>query len=224
LAVGLPVLLIYDLARGVRTRAAALDLTLIGFALGYLFLHWLLAFPVWDRYLLGLVPVMCLLIGRLGGVVVRWLENRLYAWSSAIAVTLVLALMAVPAAQASQSATPFGGDHGPHDGVDRVATLLRSLPTGTVVYDHWLGWVLRYYLWDSNVYVAYFATPQSLAEDLRVFGRTSPRYIVFPANESTTRIERVLAAGGFEISPVLSTQDRHGQQTFTLYRIDTHVD
>ncbi len=224
LAVGLPLLLIYDLTRGARTRAAALDLVLIAFALGYLVLHWLLAFPVWDRYMLGLVPVMCLLIGRLGGLAVGWLEARLYARSSVIAVMLVFALLAVSAAQASQSAIPFGGDHGPHDGMDRVAAFLRDLPTGAVVYDHWLGWVLRYYLWDANVYIAYFAAPQSLAEDLRVFGRASPRYIVFPADESTTRVERAIAAEGFAMSPVLSTQDRRGQPTFILYRIDAHAD
>jgi hypothetical protein len=108
--------------------------------------------------------------------------------------------------------------------MDRVAAFVRDLPTGAVVYDHWLGWVLRYYLWDANVYIAYFAAPQSLAEDLRVFGRASPRYIVFPADESTTRVERAIAAEGFAMSPVLSTQDRHGQPTFILYRIDAHAD
>lgn len=197
-----------------------LDLTLMSFTLGYFMLHWLLAFPVWDRYMLGLVPVICLLIGRLASLVYRFSVGRV---GNAMVVVLVLALLIPPAAQAFQSATPIGGDHGPHDGIDRIAAFLRDLPYGTVVYDHWLGWVLRYYLWDANVYVAYFATPGSLAEDLHVFGRTSPRYIVFSSDESTTRIERVIAADGFALSPVLSAQDRHGRPTFTLYRIDAHA-
>jgi len=132
-------------------------------------------------------------------------------------------MMIPPAAQAAQSQLPIGGDHGPHDGVDRLADYLRGYPYGTVVYDHWLGWTLRYYLWDSQIYVAYFAAPQALADDLHVFGRTSPRFIVFPANESTVRIERAINAEGFVLSPVLATHDRRGQPTFTVYRIDAHT-
>jgi hypothetical protein len=225
LVIGLPVLLIYDLTRGVRTQEAVLDLILIAFALGYFFLLWLLAFPVWDRYIFGLVPVMCLLVGRLTSLLVGWLENwlRLPHAAGFVAVALVLSMMIPPAAQAAQSQLPIGGDHGPHDGVDRVADYLRGYPYGTVVYDHWLGWTLRYYLWDSRIYVAYFAAPQALAEDLHVFGRASPRFIVFPANESTARIERAINAEGFVLSPVLATHDRRGQPTFTVYRIDAHT-
>ena len=223
LAIGLPLLLIYDLTLGARAWAAALDLVLIAFALGYFFLHWLLAFPVWDRYIFGLVPVMCLWVGRLVSLLVGRLATRRRSPHTVglLTVALVLALMVSPTVQAAQSQLPVGGDHGPHDGLDRVAGYLRGFPYGTVVYDHWLGWALRYYLWDARVYVAYFATPQALAEDLHVFGRTSPRFIVFPADESTTRIEHAIAAEGFVLSPVLSTQDRHGQVTFTVYRIES---
>jgi hypothetical protein len=128
--------------------------------------------------------------------------------------------MAYPASQAFKSELPIGGDHGAQDGIDRVTDYLRSYPYGTVLYDHWLGWSLRYYLWDATPYVAYFATPEWLANDLRVFGRTSARLVVFPAAESTTRIERALATEGFALAPVLSAQNRHGQPTFKLYRID----
>jgi hypothetical protein len=226
LAVGLPLLLAYDLTRGTRTWVAMLDLMLIAFALGYFFLHWLLAFPVWDRYLLGLVPVMCLLIGRLASLAADWLRQPIHSplMADLVIVSLVLALLVTPALQAGQSALPVGGDHGPHDGIDRMADTMRGFPYGTVIYDHWLGWTLRYYLWDAHAYIAYFATPQSLAEDLHVFGRTSPRYIVFPANESTARIEREIGAEGFALSPVLSSQDRHGQTTFTLYRIGPRLE
>ena len=224
LAIGLPLLLVHDLTRGARTRAATLDLILITFAIGYLLVHWLLAFPVWDRYLLGLMPIVCLLVGRLADLVAGVMRRIAHRPCLAEGVTLVIiaALLAFPAAQAWQSAIPVGGDHGPHDGIDRVASFFHDLPSGVVVYDHWLGWLLRYYLWDADVYIAYFATPQALAEDLHVFGRSSPRYIVFPANESTTRVERAIAVEGFGISPVLATRDRRGQPTFTLYRIESN--
>jgi 4-amino-4-deoxy-L-arabinose transferase-like glycosyltransferase len=224
LIVGLPVLVIHDLTRGARTWPAAFDLTLTAFALAYFFLHWLLAFPTWDRYLLGLVPVMCVLLGRLASLAVGWLAAWIRSTQVAglMVVSLTVALMIPSAVQAAHSALPVGGDHGPHDGVDRVSAYLRELPKGTVVYDHWLGWTLRYYLWDAPAYVAYFATPGWLAEDLHVFGRTSPRYLVFPADESTTRVERAIAPEGFGLAPELSVQDRHGQPTFTLYRIESY--
>lgn len=222
-AIGLPLVLIHDLTRGARTRAATLDLILVTFATGYFLVHWLLAFPVWDRYLLGLAPVACLLIGRLADLaanVLHRIARRQCLRAEWAILIIIVALLAPSAAQAGQSAAPVGGDHGPHDGIDRVAAFFRDIPSGAVVYDHWLGWVLRYYLWDADVYIAYFATPQALAEDLHVFGRSSPRYIVFPANESTTRVERAIASEGFGMSPVLSTCDRRGQPTFTLYRMD----
>jgi uncharacterized membrane protein len=222
LAVGVPVLLIHDLTCQARTRSALLDLGLLTFGLGYFFVIWLLAFPVWDRYIFGLVPVACLFIGRLATRLVEWTTHRITKPIAAGGATalLVVAMMGSPALAAAQSMIPVGGDHGPHDGIDRVASYLQAFPYGTVVYDHWLGWTLRYYLWDARTYIAYFATPQSLAEDLHVFGRTSPRFIIVPADESTTRIERTIALEGFALSPVLATQDRHGQPTFTLYRID----
>ncbi len=234
LAVGLPLLLVYDLTCGARTGAATFDLILIAFALGYFFLHWLLAFPVWDRYLLGLVPVMCLLIGRLASLAhLSGLALLARHFSIGPAATrrsllapliIVIALLTLPATQAWQSAIPVGGDHGPHDGIDRVAAYLRHLPPGAVIYDHWLGWVLRFYLWDAGTYTAYFATPEALAQDLHVFGHASPRYIVFPADESTVRVERAIAGEGYALSPVLHTKDRHSRPTFTLYRIDAYAD
>ena len=69
-----------------------------------------------------------------------------------------------------RSQYPIGGDHGANDGIDQVADYLKTLPSGTVVYDHWLAWELGYYLGDGFVYLAYFDTPAALADDLRVFG------------------------------------------------------
>jgi 4-amino-4-deoxy-L-arabinose transferase-like glycosyltransferase len=216
LALGLPVLLIVDLIRHARTRSATLDLILIAFALGFAFFHWLLAFPIWDRYLFALVPVMCLLVGRLASRI-RAPQARL------VTALIVIALMSYPAAQAFQSALPVGGDHGSQDSIDRITDYLRGYPYGTVVYDHWLGWSLRYYLWDATPYIAYFDTPDWLAQDLHVFGRTSARFVIIPSGESTTRIERAIVAQGFALAPIMSTQNRRSEPTFTLYRIDSYA-
>ena len=46
------------------TRGALADLFLGAFLLLYFLIHWLFAFPVWDRYLLPAVPVLAVLLGR----------------------------------------------------------------------------------------------------------------------------------------------------------------
>jgi hypothetical protein len=67
-----------------ETRLVLTDWILIFFGLGYLFLHALLSFQVWDRYLLGLIPFLALLLARvllLPWSIVRrhWLPDRLAA-------------------------------------------------------------------------------------------------------------------------------------------------
>jgi len=220
---GMVILLVNALTRAARTRAAAIDLHLITYALGFFTLHWLLAFPVWDRYLLILVPIGAMLLGRL----VTLLGERLSSHSQ-VAIKLpthpfilgVVTLAMLPVSiQAARSELPIGGDHGSRDGIDQVAAYLRDLPIGTVVYDHWLGWEFHYYLWDAPLYRAYFDTPADLARDLRVFGRASTRYIVSPASESPNKIARAIGAQGFALTPVLTTTDRFGQTSFTVYQV-----
>jgi 4-amino-4-deoxy-L-arabinose transferase-like glycosyltransferase len=224
LLVGILLLVSRALTRAARTRGAALDMLLFAYLIGILALHWLLAFPVWDRYLLLLVPVASVLFGR----AVVWMAERARYSRSQIAImpsrpimiysAITLALLPC-AIGAARSELPIGGDHGSHDGIDRVEAYLRTLPAGTVVYDHWLGWEFGFYLWDAPLYRAYFDTPVDLAHDLRVFGRASTRYLVLPAGESSGKIARAVAAEGFSLAAVMTTMNRLGRASFTVYRI-----
>lgn len=54
---------------------AAIDFVLIIFACGYMVLHWLLAVPVWDRYLLPLLPIVAILLARGLAVAYFWLTQ-----------------------------------------------------------------------------------------------------------------------------------------------------
>jgi len=217
---GMLMLLGNTFARAKRTRAAALDLLLIAYTLGFFALHWLLAFPVWDRYLLVLVPVVAVLSGRLVGWVVGWLDDSRRQFAIKRVVFSMATLLILPyTIQAARSELSIGGDRGSHDGIDRVVVYLRDLPPGSVVYDHWLGWEFDFYLWDAPLYRAYFDTPSDLARDLHAFGRTSPRYLVAPGGASLAKIERAIAAEGFYPAPVLATPNRHGQTSFTVYRL-----
>ena len=214
--IGLLFLLQRDLTRDVRTRAAWIDLWLLAYTIGFLALHWLLAFPVWDRYLLILVPIVAVLFGRS----LRRITSLIRLSISPSLMLSVVALAILPfSVAASRSGYPIGGDHGANDGIDRVADYLKTLPAGTVVYDHWLAWQLGYYLGDGFAYLAYFDTPSALADDLRVFAKDDARYIIFPAREAPAKVIDAIGQVGYTLTPVFTTQNRFGQISFTIYQI-----
>ncbi|HTP11523.1 MAG TPA: hypothetical protein VMP08_24890, partial [Anaerolineae bacterium] len=201
-----------------RTRVAWIDLWLLTYTIGFLAFHWLLAFPVWDRYLLILVPIVALLFGRS----IQHLTMRVTQFRS-ISPSLVLAIVTLVmlpySLMAARSAYPLGGDHGANDGIEQVADYLKDLPAGTVVYDHWLAWELGYYLGDGFAYLAYFDTPAALADDLRVFGGHGDRYVIFPEREAPDKVIDAIGQIGYTLKPMFTTQDRFGQTSFTIYQI-----
>jgi hypothetical protein len=64
LVIGVPLLLLYGFLWRRRERETVVDITLSSFGLLFLALHLVLDFQVWDRYLLGLVPIVLLLLAR----------------------------------------------------------------------------------------------------------------------------------------------------------------
>jgi 4-amino-4-deoxy-L-arabinose transferase-like glycosyltransferase len=199
--------------RGVRgSRSAAATLILLAYVIGYLAVYWLLAFNVFDRYLLPLVPLVGLLIGRAAQLLLR--KRAL------LAAALTSVALVSPAWQASHDVYPIGGDHGMYDGIDRVGVFLAQLPVGTVVYDHWLGWPLSYYAFDAHVYVSWFPSPIDLTEDLLVqFEPGEPRYLVLPAWLSAAEPINAVHAANLEATTAFVTYNRHGRRSFIVYRI-----
>jgi 4-amino-4-deoxy-L-arabinose transferase-like glycosyltransferase len=221
--IGLPILLHRDLTREARTRAAWIDLWLLTYSIGFLALHWLLAFPVWDRYLLILVPIIALLFARSLHVFLSSCPLVLKSLPLSLSPSLLLSIIALAmlpfSLAAAESQYPLGGDHGANDGIGQVADYLKGLPPGTVVYDHWLAWQLGYYLGDGFAYIAYFDTPAALANDLRVFAGQDDRYAIFPAREAPAKVIDAIGQVGYTLTPVFTTQDRFGQTSFTIYQI-----
>ena len=208
------------------------DLALVFFSLTYFFLHWLCAFPVWDRYLLPLIPILSILLARIlmlcathvrhsSQLVTR---NSQFAIRNSQLAILLFAILILPAWNAAHSRYPIGGDHWAYSGIDDAAAFLRALPEGTVVYQHWLGWHYAYYLFDAPVYLAYWPTPSWLARDVQAFGANDPRYITFPSWESSARVEGALAGVGYELEPVLAATRRDDSLSFTVYRIQLLLD
>jgi hypothetical protein len=217
---GLPILLWRALVRPRHTREAFIDLILVSFTVAYLFLHWLWAFPVWDRYLLPLLPVLAILLGRVAGLISGCVRRAIRHSLVAVCHLSLVIFLAFPAWNAAaHSDYPVGGDHGAYDGIDQVAAFLNGQPEGTVVYQHWLGWEYDYYLFGGPISLAYWPTPVWLAQDVHAFGVQGARYITFPAWESSARVEQALAEVGYGLSPVLTTTRRDGLPTFTVYRI-----
>jgi 4-amino-4-deoxy-L-arabinose transferase-like glycosyltransferase len=208
---------------GRYTRGVLADLFFVFFLLIYLLLHWLLAFPIWDRYLLPLLPVLAVLLGRVLALFASYLQSANRHLPSeplrAICHLSLAIFLAWPAFNAAHSRYPVGGDHGAYDPIDKVAAFLRGLPEGTVVYQHWLGWHYDYYLFDAPVYLAYWPTPAWLARDVQAFGATELRYLAFPSWESPARVEWALAGVGYGLEPVLTTTRRDGTSSFTVYRV-----
>jgi len=224
LLVGLPVLLWNGIARRPHTRQSLLDFVLVSFLLVYFLFHWLLAFPIWDRYLLPLVPVLSILLARILSLVIRRCSSDIGHRTLNIGHWTLLIILLLPAWTAARSRYGIGGDHGAYDGIDEVAAFLSRLPEGTVVYQHWLGWHYDYHLFDAPVYLAYWPTPAWLARDVLVFGEREPRYVTFPSWESSARVELALVGVGYELEPVLTTTRRDGTRSFTVYHIQPLAD
>jgi 4-amino-4-deoxy-L-arabinose transferase-like glycosyltransferase len=213
--------------------SALADLILAGYLALYLAAYWLLAFNVWDRYLLPILPLFAILLARVIRLMAHGLSFVAYGifrrfgfWSlgfgifSSRLLPFAFCLLLLPSAfTAARSGYPIGGDHGAYDGMDDVARFIRTLPEGGVLYDHWLGWQWGFYLFDAPLHVSWFPTPDALAADLTAFGHTSPRYLVVPAWEADAELRAAAARAGFEFVPLHAAFRRDGSTSFIVYQL-----
>jgi hypothetical protein len=237
----LPLLLLWS--RAAPTRAALVDCVLTGYLLLYLAVYWLMAFNVWDRYLLPVLPIWLLLLARVLRLIAYSLQRagyqlsqRVYQRSRVLAAldlgfrrilsfglpALLLLLVAPRAVLAARSAYPIGGDHGAYDGIDGAARFLRTLPQGSVLYDHWLSWEWNFYLFGAPVYVSWFPSPDSLTTDLKAFGASSPRFLAVPAWEGEAEVRSAAAGAGYDFVPLYTAHRRDGVPTIVIYALETH--
>jgi 4-amino-4-deoxy-L-arabinose transferase-like glycosyltransferase len=220
LLLGLPVLVGGSFRARRVTRYALAELWLVGFSVVYVLFHWLLSFPAWDRYLLPLVPVLAILLGRIVALVADAMPLPiLRAGGPTIWVVLVVALMGVPAFEASAGRYPVGRELMAYQGIEEVVAFFDQLPEGSVVYHHWLGWHFRYGLFDGPVFLAYWPNPAWLARDVQAFGGREARYMAFPAWESSERVRRALDDVGYALQPALTTVREDGSTSFSVYAI-----
>ena len=224
--IGLPLLLLAH--RGLRLNSSSVrfDRLLTGFCLGYLILHSLLTFQIWDRYLLGLVPLLALLMARILHLPALLWANLIDEQTSLVAdlnslgaIALVAGLMLTPVRRAINTDYPLGGDHGAYVGVAEIAAYLRkNAGSNVILYHRWLGTHWRTYLFDFPYELRYWPDAAYLA---RRAGESAGQvqYIAFPAWQSMTPAQLALADRGLRLMPIFRTIRQDGTPAIYLYQI-----
>ena len=205
-------------ARRGRARSLPMDALLLLFVLGYVLLHWLWAVPMWDRYLLPILPLVAILWGRAVvavGSAVRRHGSARKAFAVIMLAVISLSISSGLAARVGQY--PIGGQPQADGGASIIAQLLKDAPYGTVLYDHWYSWHWNYQLFNGRVFVSWFPHADALVKDLAVFaGDGSDRYIALPASAVGSPIGRHLSDSGYVLERV---SDQSEAANVTLYRI-----
>lgn len=198
-----------------------IDLAMGIFVVAFLLLHWLVGFQVWDRYLLGLVPLLALLIAR--AFVTLGMAIQATPWRQFYVIALsaiLIILLTTPVLQAARSGLPIGGDHGAYDGIERIADYMRTqAPVGSVLYHHWLGYHYRFYLYSAPLRLHWYPDLQDLAHDAYVY-RREPRYIAFPSWRDSSAVKDALNKASIKLEQVYETKRRDGSFSFRLYRLE----
>jgi 4-amino-4-deoxy-L-arabinose transferase-like glycosyltransferase len=184
------------------------------FALVYFALHWIGALNIYDRYLLPLVPLIALLAASgMTGLVRQKQAFKL----PVMVLILAVVLLGVDAAGRVNHA-----NEDDPQGILELAAYLNAKPLGTIIYDHWLGWQMGYYLgaWTDKRRV-YYPNPEVQAQDALCNPDPAPRYLIAPVrvdvqpwlnafSANDFAVEQVYAVRGFrayEIIPPWASQD-----------------
>ena len=212
-----------------RERSTWIDVILAAYIVVYGLFHWLVALPTHDRYLLPVLPLVLLLMARgieagIKSVTQSHREAALRPKGTKtqrlVGISLgifgcIAGLSFLPTAwDATEGRIGVGGDRGQHAGIDRLGAYLDHKPLGTIVYDHWLGWELGYYLgtW-SDKRLTYYPTPDTLAADAAAQDDPAPRYFPVPRDVAVDPWLDRLTAMGFRIARDYESRN------FVVYRL-----
>ncbi|MCA9907172.1 MAG: hypothetical protein KC519_00885, partial [Anaerolineae bacterium] len=108
-----------------------------------------------------------------------WWRVRLPGNELSLAGLICLAVIFGTARDAAEGRIQVGGDRGEHQGIDHLAAYLDARPLGAIIYDHWFGWELDYYLgqW-TNKRRVYYPNADALVADALRQADPAPRYFV----------------------------------------------
>ena len=204
--------------------AHRVDVVLAAYVLGYLALHTVITFQVWDRYLLPLAPLVCVLAAR-GFAGAIHLPNPALPRRAGLVSATVLALALVYAAGLGTTGRlPVGSDHGAYAGLDQVVTTVRQQPADAVVYHQCLGWYFDFYLFDAPQERRWWDSGWKLASDAFQTAQQTParrQWVILAAWEApqADEIRLALTSKGLALVETDRIRRPDGTQSFTLYRI-----
>ena len=154
--------------------------------IGYVSIHLIANLNVFDRYLLIILPFICIL-GAYGSWQFWQWQPVQSSFAKYVLAGACLIALALSAWIASEQFIGIGGDDGKHAEIDDLANYLNEKPVATVIYDHWLGWELGYYMgqWNDKRRV-YYPTPEEMIRGAQALDEPQPRYFPAPADAEIT--------------------------------------
>ena len=210
-------------------RRARFDVLLSGFSFVFLVAHWIVQFNIWDRYILGLVPLLALLAGR-ALMLPAHLSARtgaenaqpagwIWPLNIAIAIALPSIFMAGPALTAARGVYPAGGDHGVYQGIDQAADYLRDhVPAPGVIHHRWLGWHYLYYMYGDPHAFRWHSSAKELLEHVNEWPDV-PHWITFPEWQEWDDVDAVLKREGLQLEEMHTIKRPDGSISFRICRI-----
>ncbi len=198
------------------------------FTLTFLLGHAWLSFQVWDRYLLGLIPLLALLLARvllLPWSILKdhWLDRQ-PAWRpvagviTGLVLSLLLALtLARPVQDAANARYPLGSHSNALQGIEQITAYLQGhVGANTTLYHRWLGTHWRFYLWNYPYDLQYWSSPQALA------AKAQPGHLIaFPGWRSETEARLALDEVGLGLRELTRAYTPAGYPSVILYQIET---
>jgi 4-amino-4-deoxy-L-arabinose transferase-like glycosyltransferase len=201
--------------------------------------HTALTFPVWDRYLLPMVPFAALVVARalvwLAGTILPGSGRFKFNWKVAGLALVVFGLMVGPVAQAENARLPLGGDYlafngrGPgarhaYDGIEQLAVFFRNnAPPGSVVFHEEMDWDFSYYLFGLPVQIpSNHSQPLDPALVASAANGPTPAYVVFAdwQGSSFQRLSESLAASHLWLEEAYDVYPGNGERlSFAVYRV-----
>lgn len=117
-------------------------------------------------------------------------------------------------------------DYRPNSPIAQVAADLNALPVATVIYDHWLGWLLNYYMgpW-HNKRIVYYPSPDALIAGIRALDEQEPRYFLIPTDNAagyglSSKWSHDWRAWLYALERSFQIEELHGYGRIRLFRID----
>ena len=206
--------------------ATRVDVILALYTAGYLALHFAATFQPWDRYLLPILPWICVLAARgliLGREGSGGRSGRQRILRAGALLVLVPALIYASWLGAA-GRLPVGSDHSAYAGLDQAVALLRKQPADAVIYHRWLGWHYDFYLFDAPQERRWWGSGWKLADDAAHTARTEParaQWVVLPdwENSAAEDLHLPLASKGLALVESERIYRPDGSRSFTMYRI-----